>query len=169
MIRTRIVTAAVSLLSALLSVHPMFAKGRALRVYVDSRTNVHVVSASGRETIIAPERTQVGVRAIKVADDDRTAGWFVLFKDPDGGSPVAGKLVVWRDGRIIRSFTAEQIFWSWSFDHGAEQAAYHVGPTHGETASHCELHDLRTGRLLESWDGDLDSSHRPAWAKKLDH
>ena len=169
MIRTGMVNAVVSLLSVLLSVLPMFAQGPALRVYADRRNKVHIVSASGRETTIAPERTQVGVSAIKVAEDDRTAGWFVLFKDPDGGSPVAGKLVVWRDGRIIRSFTADQIFWSWSFDHGAEQAAYHVGPAHGETASHCELHDLRTGRLLESWDGDLDSSHRPAWTKNLDH
>lgn len=169
MIRTRTVTAVVSLLSVLLSVPTMFAQGPALRVYADTRNNVHVISASGRDTIIAPERTQVGISAIKVAEDNRTAGWLVLFKDPDGGSPVAGKLVVWRDGRIIRSFTADQVFWSWAFDHGAEQAAYHIGPTHGETNSHCELHDLRTGRLLSSWDGDLDSSQRPAWTKKLDH
>lgn len=168
MIKTRIISAVISL-SSVLSSLPISAQRPALRVYADTRNNVHVVSASGRETIIAPERSQVGIDAIKVAGDKRTAGWLVLFKDPDGGSPYAGKLVVWSDGRMIRSFTADQTFWSWSFDHRAEQVAYHIGPTHGETNSHCELHDLRTGRLLAAWDGDLDSSHRPAWTKKLDH
>src|ERR1700751_3153254 len=86
-----------------------------------------------------------------------------------GGPPIAGKLVVWRDLRILRSFPADQVFWSWAFEHDTAQIAYHVGPAHGETVSHCELHDLRTGRLLSSWDGDLDTSGRPAWTKQLNH
>jgi hypothetical protein len=31
------------------------------------------------------------------------------------------------------------------------------------------LHDVQTGRLLASWDGDLDNPDRPAWTKRLDH
>jgi hypothetical protein len=146
---------------------PLFAQSL-LRVYADERHYVHVVS-SGKDTVIAVEEDQVGIDAIKVVDDKQIAGWLVLYKDPDGGSPIAGKLVVWRDSRIQRSFPADQVFWSWSFEHSAEQVAYHVGPPHGETASHCELHDLQTGRLLSSWDGDLENPHRPTWTKQLNH
>jgi hypothetical protein len=146
-----------------------FAQSTGMSVREDEKHNVHVAAGSGKETVLAREPDQVGIDEVKVAEDQQTAGWLILYKDPDGSSPFAGKLVVWRDGRILRSFAAEQVFWSWSFEHGGEQVAYHVGPTHGETASHCELHDLRTGRRLASWDGDLESSARPAWTKKLDH
>jgi len=151
------------------SIALMFAQSSSLRVYSDTQHNVHVTSANGKNTTVASEAAQVGIDAIKVADDKQTAGWLALYKDPDGGSPVAGRLVLWRGGRIMRSFPTDQTFWSWAFEHNAEQVSYHVGPKHGETASHCELHDLRTGRLLASWDGDLEGSKRPAWTNKLDH
>ena len=51
-----------------------------------------------------------------------------------------------------------------------KQVAYHVGPLHGESKSHCELHDARSGRLIAAWDGDLESGgDRPAWTKGLNH
>jgi hypothetical protein len=31
------------------------------------------------------------------------------------------------------------------------------------------LRDVKTGRLLASWDGDLENATRPEWTKKLDH
>jgi hypothetical protein len=139
-----------------------------MRVYADEWHHVHVVSG-GKDVVIATEEGQVGIDAIKVVDDKQIAGWLLLYNDPNAGPPIAGKLVVWRGGRIQRSFLADQVFWSWSFEHNAEQIAYHVGPSHGETASHCELHELRTGRLLSSWDGDLENPNRPTWTKQLNH
>jgi hypothetical protein len=167
MIRTPLVLASVSLLFVRALAFPLFAQSSVLRVYVDER-NVHVVS-SGKDTVITAEEDQVGIDAIKVVDDKQIAGWLVLYKNPDGGSPIAGKLVVWRNGRILRSFSTDQVFWSWSFEHAGEQVAYHVGPSHGETVSHCELHGLQTGRLLSSWDGDLENPNRPGWTKQLNH
>lgn len=145
-----------------------FAGNSALRVYTDRHYHVHVVSG-GKDAVIAAEEGQVGIDAIKVVDEKQTAGWLVLYRDPDRGSPIAGKLVVWRDWRIIRRFQSNQVFWSWSFERDTEQVAYHVGSAHGESSSHCELHDIQTGRLLSSWDGDLESPDRPAWTKQLDH
>ena len=138
-------------------------------VYADATHIVHVVSPTGRITTLNAEAGQEGIDAIKVADNRQIAGWLVLYRDPDGGSPFAGKLILWRSGRIIRTFHTDQTFWSWAFERGAEQVAYHVGPRHGETASHCELHDVRTGRLVESWDGDLTDPGKPTWTRKLDH
>ena len=90
------------------SIALMFAQSSSLRVYSDTQHNVHVTSANGKNTTVASEAAQVGIDAIKVADDKQTAGWLALYKDPDGGSPVAGKLVLWRGGRIMRSFPTDQ-------------------------------------------------------------
>jgi hypothetical protein len=148
---------------------PSIAESSTLRVFSDNQQNIHIVSPTGQESIVKRESGQVGIDAIKIAADKLTAGWLVLYRNPDAGSPVAAKIVVWRNGKIIRSFPTEQTFWSWSFEHGGEQVAYHTGPAHGDTTSHCELHDVQAGRLLATWDGDLQSAARPAWTKNLDH
>jgi len=146
-----------------------FAQGGGPRVREDEKHNVHVAAGIGKEAVIAHEQGQVGINEIKIADDKQNVGWLILYGEPGVSTPVAGKLVVWRDGRVLRKFPTAQVFWSWAFEHSGEQVAYHVGPTHGETASHCELRDVKTGRLLASWDGDLDSADKPVWTKHLDH
>ena len=140
-----------------------------LRVYTDHRQQTHIVLRSGKNTIVTGESGQVGTDSIQIAKDGRTVGWLILYANPDGGSPFAGTLVVWRSDEIIRRFQADQTFWSWTFYANAAQVAYHVGPTHGEDKSHCELHDVEGGRLLTSWDGDLEDANRPPWTRDLDH
>lgn len=106
---------------------------------------------------------------VKVADDRHTRGWLILSPNPAGTSPVATQLRITRDGRAVRTFTTEQVFWSWGFEPGSKRLAFHTGPVHGEAFSHCELHDIATGKLIESWDGDLQSPTRPTWTRVLDH
>jgi len=120
-------------------------------------------------TVVPGEHGQVGIDSAQIAKDGQTAGWLALYADPDGNSPFAGTLVVWRSGKIVRRFQSEQTFWNWAFYANAEQVAYHVGPTHGEAASHCELHAIESGRLLAPWDGDLDEPNRPPWTAGLEH
>ena len=44
----------------------------ALRVYADAQNNVHVVPATGKESVVASQKDQVGVDQIKIAaDNDR--------------------------------------------------------------------------------------------------
>jgi hypothetical protein len=106
---------------------------------------------------------------VKVADDHHTRGWLILSSNPAGTSPVATQLRIARDGQVVRTFTTEQVFWSWGFEAGSRRVAFHTGPSHGERSSHCELHDIVTGKLLDSWDGDLQSAARPRWTGVLDH
>lgn len=110
---------------------------------------------------------QVGVESVQKAGV--SVGWLVDFESPDGGAPVAGTLIVWKGGHVIRRFETDQTFWSWSFVNGARAVAYHTGPMHGERKSHCELRDVAGGRLLVEWDGDLESPHRPPWTSGLKH
>ena len=173
MIRTKTAFVTTLLLVAASSTVQMLAQSSILRVYADEQNKIHVVSEGSKDSVIDLETDEVGIDEVAVADDKQTAGWLVLYQERDDrgpiGLPFAGKLIVWRGGRIIRTFEADPTFWSWAFEQGATQIAYHVGPTHGETVSHCELHDVKTGRLLASWDGDLDDSARPSWTKRLGH
>lgn len=146
----------------------MFAQNTILRVYGDPKNHVHVVYKDGPATAVSGEPDQVGIDAVQISKDGQTAGWLALYSDPDSSTPFAGTLVLWRSGRVVRRFEADQTFWSWDLYANATQVAYHVGPTHGE-APHCELHDIESGRLLASWDGDLDDAKRPQWTRGLEH
>jgi len=127
------------------------------------------VTATGRgTTLVRPEPGQVGIREPRVSSDG-AAGWLVEFRVRDVTDAVALTLTIWRAGKVVRRFQTDQSFYSWAF-YGAGQVAYHVGPLHGERASHCELRDIKTGHLIEAWDGDLESANnRPPWVGDLSH
>lgn len=130
----------------------------------------HISFFDGRGYDAASEQDQLGVEEIKVAPDRKTVGWLVLYPNPDGPGfdSLTGKLVIWRDGKVLQRFDTDQVFYSWSFFRDGTQVGYHIGPTHGEKASHCELHNVSDGRLVATWDGDLDgSAQRPDWVAFL--
>ncbi len=139
------------------------------QVFVDKNGRVHIRTRDGGEQVVPGEPHQRGIESVQTAPDGQTVGWLVDYSDPDNSSPDAGKLVIFRGGRIVRRFDSDQVFGSWTFYAQEAQVAYHVGPIHGEESSHCELRDVKTGRLLAQWNGDLDDTKRPQWAKGLDH
>ncbi|MEP7354767.1 MAG: hypothetical protein ABI824_16180 [Acidobacteriota bacterium] len=128
-----------------------------------------VLFDDGSRLIVPKERDQVSIRDAQVARDG-TAGWLAEYSISGVADAIAGTLVIWREGKSLRKFQADQSFWSWTFYAQGKQVAYHVGPLHGERKSHCELYDVASGRRLAVWDGDLDSAvARPAWAQGLTH
>jgi len=98
----------ILLLFATLSSVAMFGQDTVARVYADQKNQVHVVYKTGRTIVVAGERGEVGIDSIQIAEDGRTAGWLVLYENPDGGSPVAGKLVLWRSGKVMRRVDSDQ-------------------------------------------------------------
>jgi hypothetical protein len=158
----------ILLLFAALSAVPMSGQNGILRVYSDRNNQVLVVYKNGHQAAVAGEPDQVGIDSIKISKDGQTAGWLVLYSDPDASTPFAGTLILWRSGKVVRRFQADQTFWSWEFYADAAQVAYHVGPTHGD-APHCELRDIENGRLVASWNGDLDDANRPQRTRELEH
>jgi hypothetical protein len=142
---------------------------RAVAVSAGQDGAAQVTFALGEKTTIRKEPGQVGIRDPRIAPDG-TVGWLAEYKVENVSYPVAGTLLLWRAGKIIRRFPTEQSFYSWTFYAQGKQVAYHVGPLHGELKSHCELHDATSGRLLTVWDGDLESlNNRPAWTIGLSH
>lgn len=128
-----------------------------------------IVFSDGSKTEVPKEPGQVSITDTLLAPDG-TAGWLAEFNLDGVSYPVAGTLILWRAGKIVRRFTDDQSFYSWTFYAQGKQVAYHVGPLHGESKSHCELHDVASGRLIAQWDGDLDAGgNRPAWTQGLNH
>ena len=143
---------------------------RVLSVSATPQGSARITLPTGEIVTVAKERGQVGVSEGRTAQDGRTVGWLAQYSAGDVDYPISGTLVVWRGGKIIRRFPAAQVFYSWAFYAGGKQVAYHVGPLHGESKSHCELHDVESGRLVAAWDGDLDAdNNRPPWTKALGH
>lgn len=172
----RTITISMLLMAAMWAISAAQARstGKILRIYSDKNSNVHVVLQGAKEAVVPHRQDQSGIDDVKIADDGRIAGWLVLYPNPANDATtkfddISWPLVIWRDGKIVRTFDSGPTFWSWAFLHGGDQVAYHTGPMHEGPSSHCELRDVNTGRLLATWDGDLENPHRPQWAKKLAH
>jgi hypothetical protein len=155
----------------LVAVAPFMAMGqlRPVSVTPDSFGAALITLAHRKVTHVPKELGQTGIRDALMASDGRSAGWLVDFPVEGVSDGVPETLVIWRDGKVTRRFKTEQAFYSWAFLSRGAQVAFHTGPLHGEQSSHCELHDVKTGRRLAEWDGDLESDNKPAWVAGLKH
>jgi hypothetical protein len=139
------------------------------RTYVDGSGAVHVATANGQDLAVPKEKGQTGAEEIKITNDHQTVGWLVEYPNPDADrswEKLYGKLVLWRNGKVLRRFSTEVVFWSWGFWQDGKQVAFHTGPLHG--AGRSELHDVETGRLIAAFN-DEDTGTEPDWAQSLDH
>jgi hypothetical protein len=140
-----------------------------VRAYADGSGALRVVTANGQNIAVPKEKAQTGAEEIKITDDHQTLGWLVVYPNPDSDrswEKLYGKLVLWRDGKVMRRFSTEQVFWSWGFWQGGKQVAFHTGPLHG--SGRFELHDVETGRLVAAID-ENDTGTLPDWAHSLDN
>ena len=142
---------------------------RPVSVTPDSNGAAMITFAHRRVTHVPKERGQTGIHEAVMAADGHSAGWFVDYHVQGVTDGVPETLVIWRDGKVIRRFKTEQAYYSWAFLSKGARVAYHTGPLHGEQSSHCELREVKTGRLLAEWSGDLESSRKPAWVAALRH
>ena len=159
--------------SAHYRVHPLLAATSAdtyRSATVDSTGQLHIVKNSGEEILPKKLRAQVAFSDAALSSDGTTAGWLANYSNPDGSDPatdyIPQGLVIYRAGRVLRTFFTEQIFWDWKFlklDGG--QVAYCTGPTHG-SAAECSLHEVTTGRHLSRWLPG-QNTNPPTWAKDL--
>jgi hypothetical protein len=74
-------------------------------------------------------------------------------------------LVLYRNGRILRRFDTDQVFWDWQFQNGGNRVAYSTGPTHGGAAE-CALVDASSGKVIARWSVTPNAT-APTWAEPL--
>jgi len=164
------VTLAIRIGLALLAALGLWAGGPGYRsVSVDRTGQLHIVLDSGKEILAPSMRGQVSFSDPVISPDSRTVGWLVMYKDPTTthyeGAQLPGKLVIYRGGRILHSFTTEQTFWDWQFQDGGKRVAYSTGPTHGGAAE-CVLRDVDSGRTVARWQVS-QGNDPPVWARTL--
>ena len=140
-------------------------------VSVDERGQIHIVASSGKEILPPKLPAQIAFGDPRIAPGGRTVGWLVLYPlpGPPGdtyvGDPLAGALALYRDGRIIHTFTTDQTFWDWQFQEGGRRVAFSTGPTHGGAAL-CVLRDVGSGKRIAAWRVNA-GEEAPAWARDL--
>ena len=109
---------------------------------------------------IPAEEGQVGCENVRIALDRRTVAWSVLIENCCTSYPVPVEIVVYRDSKKIL-ISPGQMVWEWRFIGRGERIAVLSGPVHG-WANSASLYASRTGKRLQSWDGNGAS---PAWAR----
>jgi hypothetical protein len=160
----------VPLLINTLVLCPAICRNHELLVSAAADGTAQITQANGTVTKIPKEPDQAGISEAQTAPHDRAVGWLVEYKVEGISDTVPGTLIVWRLGKPIRRFPTDQSFYIWRFYAEGRQVAYHTGPLHGESKSHCELHDIESGRTVAVWEGNLESGdNRPAWTKTLNH
>jgi hypothetical protein len=138
-------------------------------VSVDQIGRLHIVLDSGKEILPPKLPGQVSFGDPVISGDRRTVGWLVMYPDPTityyKGAQIGGSLVIFRAGRVIHTFTTEQMFWDWQFQDGGKRVAYSTGPTHGGAAE-CVLRDVESGRTIGRW-WVKEGQDPPNWAQTL--
>jgi hypothetical protein len=136
-------------------------------VSIDRSGQLHIELASSKQIRPPKLRYQEGFDTPLISPDHHTVGWLAIYyPDPSNpGMQIAGKLVLYRAGRILRTFDAGQTFWGWEFQDGGKRVAYSTGPTHGGAAE-CVLRDINSGRVVARYDIH-SGTEQPAWARTL--
>jgi hypothetical protein len=133
---------------------------------IDTRGRLRIELESGSVVNAPMLKYQVGFDAPAISPDRRTVGWLVDYDPPERWmNPIAGALVLYRSGRIFRSFKLEPLAWDWQFQDGGKRVAYSMGPLHGN-ATECVLRDVDSGEEVARWVVS-DGNPPPGWARNL--
>ncbi len=124
-----------------------------------------MVDDTGKDTAIRKEKNQVAVSAPKLSADRQTAGWLIEQDNCCTSYSIPTGLAIYRAGKK-RLMGDGLMIYDWCFVGEGTQVALSTGTVHGMTSRHLILYDIRSGRLLQEWNGDSDATF-PIWAKDL--
>lgn len=136
-------------------------------IFAANGGSVHVIQSNGTIEELPAETGQVGCSSLLISEDLEAAGWLVDSDFCCTSYPIQQRLVVYRPGKPLQRFTGDgRAIFDWRFVGGGKQVAFYQSFLHGTSAQHYELHDSKTGRLIDKWDGDL-TMKAPKWTKGL--
>jgi hypothetical protein len=133
---------------------------------VDDKGQLHITLASGKEILPRKSKGQTSFADVWISPDDRTVGWLEMYPYPfpaeASRGPLGGALVIYRAGRVLHKFGADQPIWSWEFQDGGKRVAFREAPMHGGSQA-CLLGDVDSGRILARW-SNQSRDPQPEWA-----
>jgi hypothetical protein len=132
----------------------------------DDQGRLRIKLASGKEILAPKSKGQVSFADAWISADGHTIGWLVMYPYPEAEQawrgPLGGALVLYRAGRVLHTFKADQPIEAWEFRNGGKRIAYREAPMHGSSQA-CFLGDVDSGRIISRWwNGSAD--RHPAWA-----
>jgi len=109
----------------------------------------------------------VATDMIRLAPDGRTLGWAVEYENCCTSYSIPLILVIYRDGRILRTIDDGMMIWDWAF-RGGTQVVLQTGPTHGDACIY-GLYDIASGKQLDEAPCNNEESDTalPAWTRPL--
>jgi hypothetical protein len=138
-------------------------------VSLDSAGQLSIIPSAGAIFKAPRLRDQVSFSQPSLSTDHRTLAWLANYPDPTAppgsADPIAGRLVLYRAGRVLRTYRTDQVFWSWQFVQDGKDVAFCTGPSHGG-ADTCELHRISSGHRLATWSAHA-AGDPPPWVKGL--
>ena len=130
---------------------------------IDDRGQLHIKTKDQREILPKKYKDQVSFDKPLIAEDRTTIGWLALYPNCCTSYPIPLKLVISRDGKILRTFQVNSLpLWNWHFEGNDKQVAFAQETVHGHIGVHFELRDIRSGRLIAYYDGD-PTPNAPKW------
>jgi len=135
-------------------------------VVVDDKGQLHIKRASGKEILPRKSKGQTSFGDAWISPDDRTVGWLKMYPYPFPAEawrgPIGGALVIYRAGRVLHTFTADQPIWSWEFQDSGKRVAFQEAPMHGGSQT-CLLGDMDSGLIIAGW-SNQSGDQKPEWA-----
>ncbi len=137
------------------------------KVYMDSTSARHIVRRDGKDVVVPKQKDEVDSSAPVIADDNQSVGWLVYYKNCCTSYPIPLMLLIYRPANPILRLGGGMMICAWHFVAGGKQVTFYTDTVHGGFAPHYELHDVRTGRLVEKLDGPLNEKS-PSWTDGLE-
>lgn len=115
-----------------------------------------VVDPARARPVLTPQTPEKNVKVASAESEHLKGpaglrGWTLSHPFPDNPQDLyPRKLIITRNGRVIRRITGQHYIWRWIFWDGGRQVAYEDGPPH--FMMRCILVDVKTGLEVENYD-----------------
>lgn len=139
--------------------------------------NLHIATNDGKDIMIkrkdikgdGEQFIQLGFEGIKISTDHLSVGWLSTFENCCGSDPIPLRLDVYSGGQS-HSFRGNGLpIWQWTFDALSQKVSYRQEPVHGGIGVLYEMREIKTGKLVDSFDPEkFRGKKTPAWVKALD-
>lgn len=119
---------------------------------LDANGNLVIVKSNGRSVIVRKERTQTGFSPPVLSSARTAVGAQAMFGNCCTSYDIPLQVVVYAGGKEHRFKGVGLPIFHWEFSDGGTRVAYGQEPVHFGCATHYELRDIESERLLESVD-----------------
>jgi hypothetical protein len=119
---------------------------------IDANGNLAIVTADGLTVTIRKESGQTSFSTPVLSSSKMAVGTQAMFPNCCTSYDVPLQLIVYAAGKVHRFTGVNLPIFQWAFADGGTRVAYGQEPTHFGCATHYELRDIESERLIEAVD-----------------